>query len=488
VSFGPGQRLTRFLRNLATSMRVALVPDRAANSKQEYAFPPDPLDERDVTPPNASAHPVQHIPGAKEVSRNTFEVLALRGLGTPLGLGLVVLQSRALEPAGRGGYVIAVLGVTLITRLLGDLGTAATTQIKSDPGRIGPWTATALRASVLLGLAGALFLAISPQLVELAPSNWIAEVPQRIAILTAIAVTPALVSRCLSGIMLGAGRIRLWSVIQVLPNAISVAAFAVLVLVLDFGVEGAIAGYVAGHTVTAVVAMCATYRSWAGWFLRHVPWHYAGQLIRLAAAMGLGSFLTILNYRIELVLLQSHLGDDAAGIYSTSVTVAESLWLITTAIATALWVPILHESEERAARLVRRSALKSLALLALGAAVIGAAAPFAIPLIFSDSFESSVTPLLWLLPGIIVYGPVQVLTAYLSVRLGRPGYALAGPVGSLVVTVALAVVLIPEHGPTGAAIACTVGYFVGAAGVWTTFVVLSRRVSGAGPSAVGAAP
>jgi O-antigen/teichoic acid export membrane protein len=458
-------------------MRTALRPDHPEGSEKEFAFPPDALDERDVNPPTASAHSVHELPGAKEVSRNTVEVLALRGLGTPLGLGLVVLQSRALEPAGRGGYVIAVLGVTLITRLLGDLGTAATNQMATDPKRVAPWAATALRASIVLGLVGALLLAVSPQLVELVPSDWIANVPQRIAILTALAVTPALVSRCLSGIMLGAGRTRLWSVIQVLPNAVSVTAFLVLVLVLDYGVEGAIAGFVAGHVVTSIVALVTTYRIWGGWLFRHLPWRYLTQLVRLAAAMGLGSFLTLLNYRIELILLQSQDGDDAAGIYSNAVTVAESLWLITTAIATAIWVPILHESEDRAARLVMRSAVKGLLFLTLGAVVTAIVAPFLVPLVFSDAFEPSVGPLLWLLPGIIVYGPVQVLTAYVSVRRGRPAYALIGPLSSLVVTIGLAALLIPERGATGAAIACTVGYVVGAAGIWTVFLVLSRGLA-----------
>jgi len=462
-------------RKLAVAIRSALVPDRPRNSEQEFALPPDPLDERDVTPPGASPHQVHHVPGAKDVSRNTFEVLALRGLGTPLAFGLVILQSRFLEPTGRGGYIIAVLGVSLITRLLGDLGTAATNQIGTDPERSAPWTATVLRTAIGLGVLAALLLGSSPHLAALVPSDWLPDVPQRIAILTALAVTPALVTRSLSGILLGAARVRLWSVIQVLPSGVSLVGFLVLVILLDHGIEGAIAAYVLGHAVTAVVALVTTYRLWAGWFLRHVPWHEVLRLVRLATAMGLGSFLVLLNYRVELILLQSQEGDDAAGIYANAMTVAESLWIISTAISTAVWAPVLHESEERAARLVTRSAGKSLLLLTGAAAVVALVAPIGVPLVFSDLFEASVTPLLYLLPGIIVYGPVQILTTYISVRRGRPGYALVGPILSLGVTVALAALLIPEHGATGAAIACTAGYVVGAAGVWTVFAILVGR-------------
>jgi O-antigen/teichoic acid export membrane protein len=403
-------------------------------------------------------------------------VLALRGLGTPLAFGLVILQSRFLEPSGRGGYMVAVLGVSLITRLLGDLGTAATNLIGTDRQKLSEWTALVLHAALGLGVLGAVFLALSPQIGDLARSDWIADVPQTIAILTALAVTPALVTRSLSGILLGAARIRLWSVIQILPSAVSLVGFLVFVIVLDQGVEGAIVAYVIGHVATAIVALALTYRVWTGWVLRRFHAPSLLRLVRMAATMGLGSFLVLLNYRIELILLQSQEGDSAAGIYANAMTVAESLWLISTAVSTAIWAPVLHETEERAASLVLRSAGRSLLFLTLAAVVVAVIAPIGVPLVFSDRFEPSVDPLLYLLPGVIVYGPVQVLITYISVRRGRAGYALLGPALSLGVTVALAVVLIPKHGPTGAAIACSIGYTVGAAGLWMMFLILVGRL------------
>ncbi|HEX2292858.1 MAG TPA: hypothetical protein VHH55_06050, partial [Gaiellaceae bacterium] len=66
----------------------------------------------DLSPPVAPNLPRREVPGAKEVGRNTIETLLFRGLSTPIALGLVVLQSRFLEPSGRGTFVVAVLGVT----------------------------------------------------------------------------------------------------------------------------------------------------------------------------------------------------------------------------------------------------------------------------------------------------------------------------------------------------------------------------------------
>src|SRR5918997_2464572 len=92
------------------------------------------------------------VPGARNVGRNTIEILLFRGLSTPLALALVVLQSRFLEPSGRGAYVVAVLGVTIFSRLLGQLGVAVTNRLPEEPRSLGPLTR---RAFALGAAAGA---------------------------------------------------------------------------------------------------------------------------------------------------------------------------------------------------------------------------------------------------------------------------------------------------------------------------------------------
>jgi O-antigen/teichoic acid export membrane protein len=180
------------------------------------------------------------------------------------------------------------------------------------------------------------------------------------------------------------------------------------------------------------------------------------------------------NYRIELFVLGQYHDEAAVGVYSIAVTVAESLWLITTAIATGIWAPAIHSEEQRAAALVARSALKGLLLVSAAAGVLALLAPVGLPLVFGDRYDSAVGPLHYLLPGIAAYAPVQVITIYLSVRRGRPGFALVGPVLSVVVTTLLAFALVPEHAGEGAAIASSAGYVLSALVVWGFFLRLAR--------------
>jgi hypothetical protein len=88
----------------------------------------------DATPPvSPSLVRAPEIPGARRVGRNTLETLLFRGLSTPIALLLVVIQSRFLAPEGRGTFVLVVLSVTILSRLLGQLGTAVVNRMR-EPG------------------------------------------------------------------------------------------------------------------------------------------------------------------------------------------------------------------------------------------------------------------------------------------------------------------------------------------------------------------
>jgi O-antigen/teichoic acid export membrane protein len=442
----------------------ALIPDFLDDRDEQVVYPPDPLDERDYMPPVASPHKVSRVPGA-DVKKNTFEVLLFRGLSTPLSFLIVVLQSRVLEPTGRGTFVLAVLTVTIFTRLLGDLGTATTNQVTAEAEDLGAVTASALRLSLAFGIVCSLLVITVGPLAS--------DIGVETALFAALALTPSLVVRTLSGVLLGTANIRAWNWLQILPTFVSFAGFLVLCVLFDFGVRGAVISWTLGHVAAALVGLVLTRRIWLGWLARRRPRGRALRLFWLAISMGAASVITLLNYRIELFILGRYEDLDQVGVYSNAVQVAESLWLVSTALATAVLAPAIHETEERAASLVARSAGKALLFITGAGVVLFAIAPWLVPLIFGDKFEDSVRPVQLLLPGIVLYGPVAILTIYISVRKGRALLTLAGPVVSLVVTVALALLLIPDRGAEGAAVASSVGYAVSAVVVGLVFVRLA---------------
>ena len=450
-------------RGVVPGATRALIPDRSRDRAETLVLTPDPLDEQEVAPPTASPHRVASLPGAKEISRNTVEALVFRALSTPLAFLLTVLQARILEPKGAGTYGLAILGVLLFSRLLSELGNAATKEVGEHDG-VGTTTALALRLCLVFAPLGVL--------AAIAVGTW--SVGLDLAVLAAVALVPNLVRQTLSGVLVGLSRIRLWNYLQVAPGILAFVGFIFFVVwPFDLGVEGAILAWALGHLVTGALSLAITREIWWPHLRSKAPPGMGRNLLRLALAMGAVNVILYVNYRAEFAVLEHFRGkegDAEVGIYRAAVQVAESLWIITTAMATAIWTTVLHERDDRASSVVVRSCLKALLYTGAAAAALAVLAPIIVPAVFSEDFEKSVTPLFWLLPGIVAYGPVAILTIYLSVRRRRAGDVLIGPILSIVVTVGLSLILIPRYGPNGAAAAASAGYIVSALAFWVMFV------------------
>src|SRR5690349_24896666 len=113
-----------------------------------------------VTPPvNPNLVRPPEIPEAKKSGSNAIEILLFRGLSTPLALLLVVLQGRFLAPSGRGTFVLAVLTVTIFSRLLSQLGVAVANRMGhkdwDEPPEIRLLVLKALGGGIALGFIGA---------------------------------------------------------------------------------------------------------------------------------------------------------------------------------------------------------------------------------------------------------------------------------------------------------------------------------------------
>ena len=66
-----------------------------------------------------------------------------------------MIQSRFLEPAGRGEFVLVVLSVTIFSRLLGQLGLAVTNRLQAVPAtEVRPLVHRAFAIGALLGALG----------------------------------------------------------------------------------------------------------------------------------------------------------------------------------------------------------------------------------------------------------------------------------------------------------------------------------------------
>ncbi|MBA2475004.1 MAG: hypothetical protein H0V40_03490, partial [Actinobacteria bacterium] len=201
----------------------------------------------DVAPPvTPNLVRARAIAGTGRVGRNALETLLFRGLSTPVALVLVVLQSRLLEPAGRGTFVLVVLSVTIGSRLLGQLGIAVTARLRAADVELRLLVHRAFALAVLVGLA-----ACAP---IVAWSVAAGDIGLELGLAAALALVPNILWQTVSGVLLGVSQLRLWNVIQLLPPVLTLVGMLVLVVGLDGGVRGAIAAWALAHLLTAAFA------------------------------------------------------------------------------------------------------------------------------------------------------------------------------------------------------------------------------------------
>jgi O-antigen/teichoic acid export membrane protein len=406
----------------------------------------------------------KEIPGARNVGRNTLETLLFRGISTPVAFALVVIQSRFLDPSGRGRFVLVVLTVTILARLFGQVGIAATSLGHGVQRRT--LVLRALGWTVVLGLGGIALI--------LAAGAAIDSFGLRLAAIAAPALVPNIVNACLSGVLLGAARIRLWNYIQVLPPLLTLAGMLAVVVGLDGGVDAAVAVWTAAYFATMLFALAAASDLWLPPVRVALLDREGRALVSLGCGMGLVQIVNLIGYRIELFVLDRFKGLAAVGIYSIGMQAAEAIWLIPAAIASAVTAPVVHDAAAGAARVIRAACLKGLLYTTAVAVTLGALAPFVIPPVFGDEFRHAARPLAFLLPGVVAYAPVTILVVYISIRAARPRLSLLVSIVGLVVTAAMSVVLIPPYGASGAAVASSIGYAAGGIAAWLIFERLAR--------------
>jgi O-antigen/teichoic acid export membrane protein len=166
-----------------------------------------------------------------------------------------------------------------------------------------------------------------------------------------------------------------------------------------------------------------------------------------------------LNARTDQFIMGFLASGSALGIYVVAVNVSEVLLQAPSAVSRILLSAIAgRPPEERRARTLH--VLRVLQLLTLGLLVAGLACAPLIPIVFGSAFGDSMVPYLVLLPGMIPYTAMVIISSAL-IAASQPGRASLSLFAAFVVGLVLDLALIPPFGATGAAVAATAAFAAG---------------------------
>jgi O-antigen/teichoic acid export membrane protein len=202
------------------------------------------------------------------------------------------------------------------------------------------------------------------------------------------------------------------------------------------------------------------------------------RLARAICAFGLrgqvGGVVSLLNLRLDFLLLGGVSGPAVLGAYSVASKYAELLRLPGLAVTYVSYPRFARLSAVEARLRARRLFLPAIGLNVLLAVPLALAASWLLPALYGRDFRSSITPTWILLGGLLGEGLAGLITGYLYGR-GKPGLNSLAMGGGLIATLVLDVVLIPRYGAIGAAAASAVAYLLTTATLVWCFWSSDRR-------------
>ena len=164
------------------------------------------------------------------------------------------------------------------------------------------------------------------------------------------------------------------------------------------------------------------------------------------------------NKRISLYFLNIFTGINAVGIYGAGTQLTEGLRLIGQSISLVQFSEISNSNSKEFAKIVTIKLMKFSVILTICALLILVIIPTSIyEYVFTSEFENLKIIIVALSPGVIALSINTIFSHYFS-GLGRPIVSLWANAVGMIVTVVLAIVLIPKIGYVGAAITASFSY------------------------------
>jgi O-antigen/teichoic acid export membrane protein len=388
-----------------------------------------------------------------------------------IGLIIAVVTGRALEPEGRGEYVLLVLIITTITTLFNfgipGTNTYFTAQKKFSRAQLTR-ASIVLTAPITIVSFLVLYLFYVLKLDFLFPTSKLTA-----PIVASLGIVPIVFfTQFAQGIIVGENRISLNNYISLSSQGAFAVALTILYVLGILTVTLAIALYALSFLLALAVIIAASSPPWRHVLNARMRWNEYGELLRFSGTIHIGNLTQFFNYRLDAFIVSFFLGTAAVGLYGYSKMFGETVWLLSTSMAAVL-LPTMAGQHEKSKEIAVKAAVATFGVSVIAGLAAFAVGPTFIVLLLGKAFEGSVEPFLILLPGVVIFSITNVLATYIT-AIGRPGQNAAIAFISFLFTFIFDILFIPRYGISGAALASGISYTVSS----TLTVIVFWKVSG----------
>ncbi|GAC1621873.1 MAG: polysaccharide biosynthesis C-terminal domain-containing protein [Vulcanimicrobiaceae bacterium] len=359
---------------------------------------------------------------------------------------LNVVTARALGPEGRGSYSLPGIDASLASTFILGLQTATSFFLLKRRAGSSVARPAALTASAFVTIG----CIIATSIALLNRHAW-AAVPAMLYLPCSATLS------VVAGYWIGRDRVKTCGLINVATTVSTLACVTFALLIFGRTAQVAIGGWLAGQALVASCALATMARD----VRRGGDPVSLREYARFAMRTGAVNMVTLLSYRIDVLVVAAIAPIEVLGLYGVAVAGAESTLAVTYA-ANQVAAPRLGTANRSdgatfAARCTRHTVLAA----AIVATFVGLLAPFAVSSLFGQRFLPLVPSLRVLLVGVVALTSGGTIANYFVLNVGMVRLPLATGALSATISGALTFALFPRIGMIGAACAITTAYVVG---------------------------
>ncbi|HQW06055.1 MAG TPA: glycosyltransferase [Flavobacteriales bacterium] len=279
-----------------------------------------------------------------------------------------------------------------------------------------------------------------------------------------LSIVLSLLNTTIAAVLLGLKRFKILNWMGILNAGLSAVAFLVLFVIRD---SLGTADILPTVLVVSAIAMSLNTAAWIALYVVEVrippipiwTWSLLRPILAFSLIGHLSNLINLINYRFDIWVIGDILGESQLGIYTVAVGVAQLLFYIPDPFSRVVQPYLFGQlKDEMLDKFKTVARVNFTAVLGL-AVLLAITAHWLLPLLFGAVFSASVMPLYLLLPGIVLSSATKLLVP-LVVHGGYQRVNLYSISAAAVLTIVLDLLLIPELGIEGAAIATSIAYLV----------------------------
>jgi len=378
------------------------------------------------------------------------------------GFVITVLLGRYLGAGDLGLYrmVSTIYGIAMLFAAIG-IPVAIikyVAEYKGDRNKTNSIVSAGVITSLLLGIGFSVLFYLSSGIFE-----EIFKMPGLAGLLKILSpVFPfALVGGVLLGMLNGLREMKKYGTAMIIQSILMMVV-SILLIYFGFGVAGVVIGVVLASVGWCLYLLLITRNYFKITFEGYAD--NTKEMLVFGAQIFGANAINMINYQADIIMIGYFLTVTDVGYYAVAVGLSKFFWIIPQAVQSITY-PATSEywskNNHSALQLMIDKSMKYTACLLLPIGLgVGFFATNIITLIFGDGFVHAVLPLQILIVGTVVFGLIKSVGTSVT-GMGRPDIALKLVCISATTNIVLNILLIPNYGITGAAMATATSLIIG---------------------------